>query len=358
MGLKCCVNCFAHEWLRDYVRCKSTAVWDCDYCGHEGVNVIPVGALYGLFENLMELYVPSDSPHGEALVDLIQGDYEVFEDSLHTSGEAARLLEDIMESGWDDDSGEPPVDANELYRRRDEEEHHTTMREAWEEFCYELRDNPTHEPNLPALFDEELARMEVELSHESIMHRARIGFRVGEHNDARPFEGVDIGAPPLDKAKPGRANAQGEVVLYVADQEATAVAEVRPWRGLLVSVAEARIAHNLRLVDLSKVPELLNPFTAEAPQYEAELVSLLAAFSEELGRPLRRADDPLDYLPCQKLVRRIRASGLYDGIRYPSAMNPRGTNVVIFDPKLTAIGRSRLVEVREVGISYEPFEDR
>jgi hypothetical protein len=312
MGLKCCVNCFAHEWLRDYVRCKSTVVGDC----------------------------------------------EVFEDSLHTSGEAACLLEDIMESGWDDDSGEPPVDANELYRRRAEGEHHTTMREAWEEFCYEVRENPTHEPNLPALFDDELARMEGELPRESIMHRARIGFQVGEHDAVRPFEGAEIATPPPDKAKPGRANVQGEVALYVADQEATAVAEKRPWRGLLVSVAEVGAVRNLRLVDLGKLPAPSNPFTAEAPQYEVELVGLLAAFSEELGRPLRRAEDPDDYIPCQKLVRRIRASGLYDGIRYPSAMNPRGTNVVIFDPKLAAIGRSRLVEVREVGISYEPFEDR
>src|SRR5207249_2883866 len=95
-----------------------------------------------------------------------------------------------------------------------------------------------------------------------------------------------------------------------------------------------------------------NPFTAEAPQYEREIEELLAAFGEELGRPIRRADDPKDYLPCQKLVHRIRASGFYDGIRYPSAMAPSGTNVVLFDATVAEIGASKLVEVKDVGVTY------
>jgi hypothetical protein len=132
----------------------------------------------------------------------------------------------------------------------------------------------------------------------------------------------------------------------------------RPWRGLLVSVAEVNIARDLHLVDLSKPPPPSNPFTDEAPQYERELEDLLMACGEELGRPLRRADDPRDYVPCQKPVRLIRESRLYDGIKYPSAMAPGGANVVLFDPKLVWIGSSKLVEVREMGISYDPIEDK
>src|SRR2546430_4173356 len=111
MGPRCCINCFAHEWMHHYVRDNSDAMGNCDYCGYEGVNVVAIGALSHPFKNLMKLYVPSDDPRGEMLVDLIQGDYEIFEEDLHTSGKAARLLEDIMRTGWDDDSGEFPVDA-------------------------------------------------------------------------------------------------------------------------------------------------------------------------------------------------------------------------------------------------------
>ena len=54
------------------------------------------------------------------------------------------------------------------------------------------------------------------------------------------------------------------------------------------------------------------------------------------------------------LVRRIRAAG-YDGIRYPSAMNLGGKNLVIFDPTAAEIGPSQLVEVRDVRVEFQPF---
>src|SRR5262249_61547567 len=162
--------------------------------------------------------------------------------------------------GWDDDSGESPVNAYELYYRRSSLWHHTTMTEAWEEFCEKVKEDPAHEPYLPTLLDEELARMEVELPHGTILYRARIGFVSVGGDGMQPFEGADIGAPPSERAKSGRANAEGEVRLYAADQEATAIAEVRPWRGLLVSVAEVNSVSDLRLVDLSKPPPSSNPF--------------------------------------------------------------------------------------------------
>jgi hypothetical protein len=100
MGLKCCVDCFAHEWLRNYIRDHSDAMGDCDYCGHKAVQVIAISALYHPFNNLMALYVPSNDPYGDMLVDLIQFEYEIFEEDFHSSGEAAHLLEDIMQTGW------------------------------------------------------------------------------------------------------------------------------------------------------------------------------------------------------------------------------------------------------------------
>ena len=114
MDHSCCVNCFAHQWLRDFVRDNSNAVRDCDYCGQKNVPVIAINELSDPFKNLMELYVPSNDPDGEMLVDLVQWSYEVFDDGLYSSGRAARLLEDILNAGWDDVSGDSPVNAHEL----------------------------------------------------------------------------------------------------------------------------------------------------------------------------------------------------------------------------------------------------
>ncbi|MFV8603746.1 RES domain-containing protein [Ralstonia pseudosolanacearum] len=354
MEKKCCPDCFAHEWVRDYVRDRSESVGTCDYCGANGIEVVDIAILYEPFRNLMQLYEPSDCGNGELLIDTIQWDYEVFEDGLHCSGGAASLLEDILATRWDDDSGESPVGAHELYRRRSWIG--PTMLEEWDEYCADVKEHPFMKPSLPALFDEELGRQESEVPQGTILYRARLGFN-GTGETIEPYTGADIGAPPPEKAKPGRANQEGEVVLYIADQEATAVAETRPARGLLVSVAQAHIVRDLRLVDLHKPVRPSNPFTDEIPQYELELEHLLRAFGEELSRPLRRTDDHHEYLPCQKLVERIRESGLYDGIRYPSAMTPGGSNIVLFAPDLATIGVSRLVEIQEIDVSYVDFQD-
>nr|WP_175828905.1 RES family NAD+ phosphorylase [Burkholderia cepacia] len=315
--------------------------------------MIEIDALYEPFRNLMRLYAPSDDANGEMLIDSIQWDYEVFEDSLYCSDGAASLLEDILMTGWDDDSGETPVRAQELYRRSWAG---PTMLEEWNEYCTDVKEHPDKKPDLPTLFDDEVGRQETEIPQGTILYRSRLGFDMIE-GTIEPYTGADIGAPPPGIAKPGRANRAGEVVLYLADQEETAVAEVRPVRGLLVSVAEVHTVRDLRLVDLHKPVRPSNPFTDEVPQYELQLEHLLRAFGEELSRPLRRADDDRDYPPCQKLVERILESGLYDGIRYPSAMAPGGSNIVLFSPDLVSIGTSRLVEIREIKVSYVDFED-
>jgi len=144
-------------------------------------------------------------------------------------------------------------------------------------------------------------------------------------------------------------------VLYCSDQEGTAVAEVRPARGEYVSVAEVVAARPLRILDLAGEPTWPNPFTSETVSYWLEVANLLIAFAEQLSAPLRSRDDPSDYIPSQKLAEAIEKARV-DGIRYPSAMAPGGTNVVLFDPSVVQIGPSRLVEVTDLHIEYRDAE--
>src|SRR2546430_17397259 len=94
----------------------------------------------------------------------------------------------------------------------------------------------------------------------SAHYRARLGFVCGPDGD-KPYSGAAIGAPPPEKAGPGRANAEGKVVLYCADQEGTAVAEGRPARGEYASVAEVGAARELEILNLVTEPERPNPST-------------------------------------------------------------------------------------------------
>ena len=69
--------------------------------------------------------------------------------------------------------------------------------------------------------------------------------------------------------------------------------------------------------------------------------------------PLRRSDDLTTYLPSQNLTDAVRRAG-FDGIRYPSAMNPGGSNVVLFDPADAEFVDSQLVEITSVNVKFEP----
>ena len=83
---------------------------------------------------------------------------------------------------------------------------------------------------------------------------------------------------------------------------------------------------------------------------------MLNGFSRDLSEPVRRNDDPKEYLPCQKLAELLRGCNI-DGIRYPSAMNPGGKNVVLFDPDAIRPATSRVVEITDVSVRYADHED-
>jgi RES domain-containing protein len=358
--MKCCPNCFAHPWLKNHVREISEENGPCDFCGCEDVALVRVRELAGLFHNLLSMYVVADSfESGEPLIDLIKWHWEVFAEDTIDDDAQARLLEKIANSDWDDDDGEPILDARELYSPIGNS-FHTTHRERWEEFCSEVRDNPEASLPFDDFYAEEFALLKVTLPAATTLYRARRGYEPGEYGERKPFDSGGLAAPPVEKAFAGRANVQGQCVLYCADQERTAIAEVRPPLGYYVSVGEVLLKREVRILDLAKETEGINPFITESLSWHVQIRSLLAAFAEEMSRPLERDDDTTHYLPCQKLAEFIRENK-YDGVRYPSAVCPGGTNLVLFDSNIGDVSVSRIAKITELTLEYEvettsPFE--
>lgn len=355
-----CPECFAHPWLRDHVASETARRGTCPNCGRKNQPLVPISGLYEAFKNLISCYHPAEGPPletGWPILNLIQADWAVFSERLLERGGAGKLLEAIMRSGWDDDDGQPPFSAAADYVRT--RWCHLSLADLWQEFVDEVM----RDPNRPLTFrgaesDEFLMREDlvgrrtVALPAGTVLYRARPGFD-GSAEGPRPFAGRAIGPPPPDRVRPGRANAEGKIVLYCADQEDTAVAEVRPALGEYVSVAQAEVRKNLGILDLASDPDPPNPFTDETVRYWIEFAELLTAFALQLAKPLRSRDDLRDYVPSQKLAEAIEKTRVA-GIRYTSAMNPRGTNVVLFEPTVVEIGPSRLVEVVETRVTYRP----
>ena len=301
------------------------------------------------------MYVVSSSfDNGEPLYSLIQWHWQIFDEGMLDERTQIKLLEKIINSDWDDDSGKPLLDGRELYSPLGNQLQ-TSHREKWEEFCIDVR----HEPNCPLPFDdyyaEDFAPLEERLPPGTILHRARRGYNPGRYGERLAFQGGDLSAPPREKVLPGRANAKGQPVLYCADEESTAVAEVRPPKGSYVSVGTLRLNREARILDLAKEHPGINPFLTESLGWQVQIQSLLNGFAEEMSRPLERDDDETHYLPCQRLADFIR-NARFDGIRYPSAVSAEGSNVVLFDSTIADVVESRLIRVTTLSLEYEVEE--
>lgn len=112
----------------------------------------------------------------------------------------------------------------------------------------------------------------------------------------------------------------------------------------------------VRILDLAQPFPDINPFLTETLKWDVEIQALLGSFAEEMSRPLERDDDQTHYVPCQRLADYVREAH-YDGIRYPSALNSDGTNVVFFDPAVADVSGSKLVTITEIKVTYENQQD-
>ena len=378
-GPKCCQECFHHHWLRDFVQRKSVGVGECEFCGENDVPLIHVGILYPQFINLLSMYEPVNPDNtnygdenawraGERLDFLIQNEWYIFSEQLDCDGTTMDLLQAIIDAKHTDqewnafshDSSESRFDRDELYTHR-RMFWDWSIHDEWAEYLWQRR-TATAEPGR-VMSKAELERVGGStISSGQILYRARKGYEIDPSGERQPYRGTNIGAPPPGKRSAGRANVEGQAVLYCADQFETAVAETRPARGLAVSVAELRITRDLRIIDLMKPPPPVNPFILEIPDderdvrnvllEEVELRRLLRDICFELSIPLSREDNPGEYKQTQAFSDMARYHG-FDGIRYTSALQPNGTNVVLFDVDDAEVLHSKLVHIKEVNISYE-----
>ena len=162
----------------------------------------------------------------------------------------------------------------------------------------------------------------------------------------------ELGPPDSDRASAGRANAAGISVLYAANDERTAIAEVRPHIGATVSIAKCVPRQECKLFDMTAERPLhgLDPFAPEFNQHERD-ASLLSILNEEFARPLALHIPEREYAPTQ-FVAEIIASHNYDGIKYRSAMNEAGVNYVFFRPRAFDYEYDRTISVTRIGYEW------
>lgn len=199
---------------------------------------------------------------------------------------------------------------------------------------------------------ESAERRIIKIGTTKALWRARVGF----DNEERTLDGVTYDEPVPYKAegmKPlrhsaheGRVNPRGIPCLYAASKKETAVAEVRPWLGALVSVAQMKLVRELKLVNCSEGHNSAFDLYFEEPEPTEREAAVWRAISRGFSEPVSPDPGVAEYAPTQVLAEHFRKIG-YDGVVYASKLGD-GFNVALFDLDALSVVDVRLYPVKAV----------
>jgi len=191
----------------------------------------------------------------------------------------------------------------------------------------------------------------------SILWRAQIGHAVeplyqnGEFIDEIPSPYPPERMKPVkNRAKEGRANPKGIPYLYLSTNRETALSEVRPWIGSLISVAQFRTKRDLKIVNCT-VNTTSNKIYFEEPSAKDREQSVWTQIDKAFAKPVDPSDDIADYVPTQIIAELFRENG-FDGLAYRSSLG-KGHNIVLFDLNLADLINCFLFEVKSIDFHFE-----
>lgn len=156
--------------------------------------------------------------------------------------------------------------------------------------------------------------------------------------------------PLKDRAVEGRANPKGIPYLYLSTNRETALAEVRPWIGSLVSVGQFKTLCDLRLVNCTSDQRGSRVYLGGEPSPEKREEAVWSDIDRAFARPVTPSDDLADYVPTQILAELFKANG-FDGVAYRSSLGA-GHNVVLFDLGDAEIVNCFLWEAKSVAFEF------
>ena len=145
-------------------------------------------------------------------------------------------------------------------------------------------------------------------------------------------------------------------MLYLSTRKKTAMSEIRPWLGSLVSCAHFRTTRMLKIVDFSVHHHsgiMLFFSEPDAPKREE---AVWTQIDQAFSKPTNPADDSADYVPTQ-LIAELFKNGGFDGIAYKSAFGKKGYNVVLFDPADAELTSCTLFEAESLKFRFQQSDN-
>ncbi len=162
--------------------------------------------------------------------------------------------------------------------------------------------------------------------------------------------------PLVDSAVEGRANSKGIPCLYVATNTETAMAEVRPWLGAILSVGKLTVVRNLKILDFSVEHGQTNfKFFFEEPTPEKIIKSVWSDIDNAFSEPTTSTDMKSEYAATQIISEFIKSKG-YDGIAYKSSLAD-GHNICLFDLDSADVVSCSIYETTGIKFNFKHIEE-
>ncbi len=191
------------------------------------------------------------------------------------------------------------------------------------------------------------------LSPNGTMPQGKTLFRARIQNDPeKSYRTSEMGCPPAKVVSNGRANPAGIPYLYLAEDPMTTLYEVRALLNDRVSIGTFELIEDVKVVDFTSRPDLYYYFSVdEGASSMADIVRKMLTFNamaDDLSRPVRSRDNSdVEYTPTQAVCEYCKQNGA-GGIRFKSALNRIGVNVVLFDPDRAVCRSVTPVEVTKM----------
>jgi len=205
----------------------------------------------------------------------------------------------------------------------------------------------------------EIGRIASELDLFKSYPLGTVWFRSRERKSGAvwPLDAAQMGPPPNDKAQAGRMNPAGISYFYLATERETALAELMNKPPCVIVVGCFSLCRDLRLLDLINFPPLPSVFDRKR-RNELELLLFLLEFTRQISQPVEKNGqrEHIDYVPtqvvCEYFAKVFRTKDGYslDGLAYPSAVRPGGTNIVLFPPLQRGKELRELVKLQETSL--------
>lgn len=161
--------------------------------------------------------------------------------------------------------------------------------------------------------------------------------------------------PISNSASEGRANPKGIPYLYVATDKETAMSEVRPSLGAVISIGKFEPVRELKIIDFS-VHQGKSKFFLKEPDEEKRTEGVWTDMDNAFSTPTSNTDFNSDYVPTQIIAELIKSLG-YDGIAYKSSL-ANGHNITLFDLEIATISECNIYEVKKVNFAFESVENQ